>query len=81
MLHSLFYGVCNIFFILNINHFKVEFLQEQLMLTAKPVTVIINMSEKDFIRQNNKWLKPIFAWVNEHSPGISYIKISVPTKI
>lgn len=59
------------FLILNINHFKVEFLQEQLMLTAKPVTVIINMSEKDFIRQNNKWLKPIFAWVNEHSPGTS----------
>jgi len=56
---------------------EVEFLQEQLMLTAKPVTVIINMSEKDFIRQNNKWLKPIFAWVNEHSPGSKIIPVSV----
>jgi len=56
---------------------EVEFLQEQLMLTAKPVTVIINMSEKDFIRQNNKWLKPIFAWVSQHSPGSKIIPVSV----
>jgi len=56
---------------------EVEFLQEQLMLTAKPVTVIINMSEKDFIRQNNKWLKPIFAWVTQHSPGSKIIPVSV----
>jgi len=56
---------------------EVEFLQEQLMLTAKPVTVIINMSEKDFIRQNNKWLKPIFAWVAQHSPGSKIIPVSV----
>jgi obg-like ATPase 1 len=56
---------------------EVEFLQEQLMLTAKPVTVIINMSEKDFIRQSNKWLKPIFAWVNEYSPGSKIIPVSI----
>lgn len=56
---------------------EVEFLQENLLLTAKPVTVIINMSEKDFIRQNNKWLKPIFAWVGEHSPGSKIIPVSV----
>jgi len=56
---------------------EVEFLQEQLLLTAKPVTVIVNMSEKDFIRQNNKWLKPIFAWVTEHSPGSKIIPVSV----
>jgi obg-like ATPase 1 len=56
---------------------EVEFLQEHLLLTAKPVTVVINMSEKDFIRQNNKWLKPIFAWVAEHSPGSKIIPVSV----
>jgi len=56
---------------------EIEFLQEHLFLTAKPVTVIINMSEKDFIRQANKWLKPIFAWVQEHSPGSKIIPVSV----
>jgi len=56
---------------------EVEFLQELLMLTAKPVTIIINMSEKDFLRQANKWLKPIFAWAAEHSPGSKIIPVSV----
>jgi obg-like ATPase 1 len=56
---------------------EVEFLQEQLMLTAKPVTVIMNMSEKDYLRQANKWIKPIFAWVAEHSPGSKVIPVSV----
>jgi obg-like ATPase 1 len=56
---------------------EVEFLQEQLMLTAKPVTVILNMSEKDYLRQANKWIKPIFAWVAEHSPGSKIIPVSV----
>jgi len=56
---------------------EIEFLQEQLMLSAKPVTVVINMSAKDFMRQANKWLKPIFSWVAEHSPGSKIIPISV----
>jgi len=56
---------------------EVEFLQEQLLLSAKPVTFVINMSEKDFLRQANKWLKPMFSWINEHSPGSKIIPVSV----
>jgi len=56
---------------------EVEFLQEQLMLTAKPVTIIMNMSEKDYLRQANKWIKPIFAWAAEKSPGSKIIPVSV----
>jgi len=56
---------------------EVELLNELLLLTAKPVTFLINLSEKDFIRQANKWLKPIFQWVSENSPGSKILPLSV----
>jgi obg-like ATPase 1 len=56
---------------------EVEFLNEMRLLTSKPVTFLVNLSEKDFLRQSNKWLKPIFQWVNENSPGSKIIPLSV----
>jgi len=56
---------------------EIELLNELLFLTSKPATFLINMSEKDYLRQANKWLKPIFQWINEHSPGSKIIPISV----
>ncbi|CDJ59407.1 GTP binding protein, putative [Eimeria maxima] len=48
---------------------EVEVLNEHQFLTAKTVVYLVNMSEKDFIRQKNKWLAKIHAWVQENVPG------------
>jgi hypothetical protein len=47
------------------------------LLTAKPVTYLVNLSEKDFIRKKNKWLPKIKAWIDEHNPGDPLIPFSV----
>ncbi|KAL8272235.1 hypothetical protein Esti_003829 [Eimeria stiedai] len=48
---------------------EVEVLNEYQFLTAKTVVYLVNMSEKDFIRQKNKWLAKIHTWVQENVPG------------
>ncbi|KAL8445641.1 hypothetical protein Emag_005051 [Eimeria magna] len=48
---------------------EVEVLNEFQFLTAKTVVYLVNMSEKDFIRQKNKWLAKIHTWVQENVPG------------
>ena len=48
---------------------EVEILNEYQFLTAKTVVYLVNMSEKDFIRQKNKWLAKIHAWVQENVQG------------
>lgn len=47
----------------------IDFLNEYQCLTAKPVMYAINLSEKDFARKKNKFLKPIFEWVQAHGGG------------
>ncbi|THG99741.1 hypothetical protein EW026_g2665 [Hermanssonia centrifuga] len=47
------------------------------MLTAKPVTYLVNLSEKDYIRKKNKWLAKIKAWIDEKNPGDPLIPFSV----
>jgi obg-like ATPase 1 len=47
------------------------------LLTAKPVVFLVNLSEKDYIRQKNKHLPKIAEWVKEHAPGDPIIPISV----
>jgi obg-like ATPase 1 len=47
------------------------------LLTAKPVVYLVNLSEKDYIRQKNKHLPKIAQWVKEHAPGDPVIPISV----
>lgn len=44
---------------------EVETLNQYLLLTAKPVIYLVNLSEKDYIRKKNKWLPKIKAWVDE----------------
>ena len=48
-----------------------------MLLTAKPVVYLVNLSEKDYIRQKNKHLPKIADWVKEHAPGDPIIPISV----
>ena len=47
------------------------------LLTAKPVTYLVNLSEKDYARKKNKWLPKIKAGVDEHNPGDPIIPFSV----
>eukprot|EP01124_Arcella_intermedia_P006676 TRINITY_DN1399_c1_g1_i3.p1 TRINITY_DN1399_c1_g1~~TRINITY_DN1399_c1_g1_i3.p1 ORF type:complete len:391 (+),score=89.90 TRINITY_DN1399_c1_g1_i3:44-1216(+) len=56
---------------------EVEILNDMLLLTAKPIIYIINMSEQDFVRQKNKWLPKVVQWIKEHSPGAPIIPVCV----
>eukprot|EP01123_Difflugia_compressa_P003947 TRINITY_DN15272_c0_g1_i1.p1 TRINITY_DN15272_c0_g1~~TRINITY_DN15272_c0_g1_i1.p1 ORF type:complete len:392 (+),score=77.81 TRINITY_DN15272_c0_g1_i1:111-1286(+) len=56
---------------------EVDVLNEMLLLTAKPIIYILNMSEQDYIRQKNKWLPKVVTWIKEHSPGAPIIPVCV----
>lgn len=47
----------------------IECLNDYMLLTAKPCMFAINMNHKDYCRKKNKFLKPIFDWVNANAPG------------
>ncbi|KAI0293786.1 P-loop containing nucleoside triphosphate hydrolase protein [Russula brevipes] len=47
------------------------------LLTAKPVTYLVNLSEKDYIRKKNKWLPRIKTWIDANNPGDPLIPFSV----
>lgn len=57
--------------------FQIEVINPLMLLTAKPVVYLVNLSEKDFIRKKNKHLPKIAEWVNEHAKGDPIIPISV----
>lgn len=44
----------------------IETLNDYQLITSKPVTYLINLSEKDYARKKNKFLKPIAEWVQAH---------------
>ncbi|KAH8148593.1 uncharacterized protein LAJ45_07304 [Morchella importuna] len=56
---------------------EVEIINQLQLLTAKPVIFLINLSEKDYIRQKNKNLPKIKAWIDEHCTGDVIIPLSV----
>jgi obg-like ATPase 1 len=45
---------------------QIELLNQLLLLTAKPVIYLVNLSQKDIIRKKNKWLGKIKAWIDDH---------------
>jgi obg-like ATPase 1 len=47
------------------------------LLTAKPVIYLVNLSEKDYIRQKNKHLSKIKQWIDTNNPGDLLIPFSV----
>jgi obg-like ATPase 1 len=47
------------------------------LLTAKPVVYLVNLSEKDYLRQKNKHLPKIAEWVKEHATGDPIIPLSI----
>jgi len=56
---------------------KIDVVNGLQLLTAKPVTYLVNLSEKDFIRKKNKWLPKIKAWIDQNNPGDPLIPFSV----
>lgn len=46
-------------------------------MTAKPSVYLVNLSEKDYIRQKNKHLPKIAEWIKERAPGSPVIPVSV----
>lgn len=63
--------------ILLTEHPQVEVINPLFLLTAKPVVYLINLSEKDYIRQKNKHLPAVSSWIKEHSPGDPIIPMSI----
>jgi len=51
----------------------IEFLNDYMLLTAKPTMFAINMNHKDYCRKKNKFLKPIYEWVQANAPGSAMI--------
>ncbi|KAL9714280.1 hypothetical protein Ac2012v2_002593 [Leucoagaricus gongylophorus] len=56
---------------------EIDVVNSLMLLTAKPVTYLINLSEKDYLRKKNKWLPKIKAWIDENNPGDPLIPFSV----
>lgn len=48
---------------------EIDIINSLFLLTAKPVIVLANLSEKDFSKKKNKWLAKIKQWVDETNPG------------
>ncbi|KAF8656823.1 hypothetical protein AX16_002371 [Volvariella volvacea WC 439] len=59
------------------NNKEIDVVNGLQLLTAKPVTYLVNLSEKDYVRKKNKWLPKIKAWIDEHNPGDLLIPFSV----
>ena len=58
-------------------HLQVEVINPLFLLTAKPVVYLVNLSEKDYIRQKNKHLPKIAEWIKQNASGDPIIPISV----
>jgi obg-like ATPase 1 len=54
----------------------IDYLNEYRLLTAKPAMFAVNLTFEDFKRKKNKWLKPIFEWVQKNSSGSVIIPYS-----
>ncbi|KAG2146069.1 P-loop containing nucleoside triphosphate hydrolase protein [Suillus bovinus] len=59
------------------NNKEIEVVNSLTLLTAKPITYLVNLSEKDYIRKKNKWLAKIKGWIDAHNPGDPLIPFSV----
>ncbi|BDD54842.1 Obg-like ATPase [Monascus purpureus] len=56
---------------------EVEVINPLFLLTAKPVVYLVNLSERDYIRQKNKHLPKVAEWIKTNSPGDPIIPVSV----
>jgi len=55
------------------NNRDIDNLNELMLLTSKPVVFAVNLNIDDYRRKKNKFLKPIFEWVQANAPGSTII--------
>ncbi|RMJ25270.1 GTP-binding protein YchF [Aspergillus sp. HF37] len=55
---------------------EVEVINPLFLLTAKPVVYLVNLSERDYIRQKNKYLPKVVDFIKTNSPGDPLLPIS-----
>lgn len=48
---------------------EIEFLNQHLFLTSKPVVYLINIGREDYIKQKNKYLPKIAEYIKSKSAG------------
>ncbi|KAF2866784.1 P-loop containing nucleoside triphosphate hydrolase protein [Massariosphaeria phaeospora] len=56
---------------------EVEVINPLFLLSAKPVVYLVNLSEKDYIRQKNKHLPKVANWIKENAAGDPILPVSV----
>lgn len=56
---------------------QIDVINSMMLLTAKPVIYLVNLSEKDYERKKNKWLPKIKEWIDTNNPGDQLIPFSV----
>ncbi|KAI1417094.1 putative GTP-binding protein [Hypoxylon sp. FL1857] len=56
---------------------EVEVINTLLLLSAKPVVYLVNLSERDYTRKKNKHLPKIAEWMKEHAAGDPILPISI----
>lgn len=66
-----------------IYHFKQYWTEEEVnilnkhnFLTAKPSLILLNVTPRDYLMQDNEFLTEINEWVGEHSPGDEVVLFS-----
>ncbi|KAG5440815.1 hypothetical protein PCK2_000114 [Pneumocystis canis] len=47
---------------------EIQVINSLFLLTAKPVIYLINLDERDYLRQKNKWLPKITTWIKDNNP-------------
>lgn len=48
---------------------ETDVLNDLHLLTSKAALHLVNMSEEDFLRKKNKWLKKVKEWIEQERPG------------
>ena len=48
---------------------EIQCLNTHRFITAKQVVYLVNLSEEDYIKKKNKWLKKIKEWIDANVPG------------
>ncbi|KAK2737186.1 hypothetical protein FQN57_000443 [Myotisia sp. PD_48] len=56
---------------------EVEIINPLQLLTAKPVVYLVNLSERDYIRQKNKYLPKVAEWIKTNSTGDPVVPLSI----
>ncbi len=51
------------------NYKEIEWLNEYLFFTAKPIVYCINVPDEDYVKKKNHYLKKVVTWINANGGG------------